>query len=88
MGEGVTILAAVEAQVATGAVVVILVLVTVDKVVGVGVGVGVGVDDVFGGSGNAGGVPDHSTQYFKRRADGSWVEAEELSFRDALTVCY
>jgi hypothetical protein len=31
--------------------------------VGVGVGVGVGVDDVFGGSGNAGGVPDHSTQY-------------------------
>jgi hypothetical protein len=63
MGEGVTILAAVEAQVATGAVVVILVLVTVDKVVGVGVGVGVGVDDVFGGSGNAGGVPDHLTQY-------------------------
>jgi hypothetical protein len=40
---------------------VVLALVTVDKVVRVGVGVG--VDDVFGGSGSAGGVPDHSTQY-------------------------
>jgi hypothetical protein len=63
IGEGVTTPAGVEAQVATGVVEVILVLVTVDKVVGVGIGVGVGVDDVFGGSGSAGGVPDHSTQY-------------------------
>jgi hypothetical protein len=41
----------------------VLMLLTVDKVVGVGIGVGVGVDDVFGGSGSAGSVPDHSTQY-------------------------